>query len=137
MLSMNECSLGEDGAIYIAQGLSENKTLQKISLVSNKFGDEGIMEFARRMQDPGLKIASLDLSSNYISDASGQLLGEAFVKNRSITNLSLRDNSLNDCTANKFLSSIYGNGVVQDIDFSDNFISVKIIGKLKSHFLMN
>jgi len=54
---MNECSLGEDGAIYIAQGLAENSTLRKISLVSNKFGDEGILEFARRMSEPGLKIA--------------------------------------------------------------------------------
>ena len=41
-LNMNQCSLGQDGCLYLALGFIKNTTLKKLTLAENNFGDEGI-----------------------------------------------------------------------------------------------
>ena len=67
---MNHCHLGEDGAVYIAQGLVRNKTLKTLNIADNNFGDEGLAFFAINL--PAYKVANIDLSNNFITDKIGE-----------------------------------------------------------------
>ncbi len=78
VLNMNHCSLGEDGASYIAQELGKNTTLKTLNLSENNFGDEGVENFAYYMiLYEGFNLTHLDLSVNYITDKVGLRLAEA------------------------------------------------------------
>ena len=75
---MNQCQLGSEGALHIAQGLAKNTTLKTLNLAENNFGDEGVENFAHfAILFEGFHLKHLDLSDNFISDVVGLRLAEA------------------------------------------------------------
>ena len=75
---MNQCSLGPDGAMYLAYGLTYNKHLKTLNASDNNFGDEGITFFSKEMiENEGLRLHHLDLSDNYITDVEAVKIAQA------------------------------------------------------------
>lgn len=69
--------MNNDMMTAIGRGLQMNDTLQTLSLKHNMIGDEGMSEAIKAFQEnKHLKLQSLDLSSNKLTDLSGvQLAG--------------------------------------------------------------
>jgi len=49
VLNMQDCHMGEDGALFLSQGLLKNNSLEVLNLSNNNFGDEGAKHFANGM----------------------------------------------------------------------------------------
>ena len=70
--------MGEDGALFLSQGLIKNNSLEVLNVSNNNFGDEGAKHFANGMQGgEGYKLKILDLSSNFITDKGGLGIAQA------------------------------------------------------------
>lgn len=73
-ISLAGCSIGEEGGVYIGEGLGRTKWLKTLILKKNELRDETVKEIAEALQKSNVKLQYLDLSSNLINDAGGNLL---------------------------------------------------------------
>lgn len=72
VLNMEECHMGEEGALFLSQGLLKNHSLEVLNLSNNNFGDDGAKHFAIGMQGGvGFQLKTFDLSRNFITDKGG------------------------------------------------------------------
>ena len=93
VVSMNNCSINNEMMGAIGKGLQMNDHLETLSLKHNMIGDEGMVEAIKAFQENKLiKINTLDLSSNKISDACGVQLAGALHNVLTLEQLFLRDN---------------------------------------------
>jgi Ran GTPase-activating protein (RanGAP) involved in mRNA processing and transport len=69
-LNMNQCSLGQDGCLFLALGFIKNGALRNLAIADNNFGDVGVDHLSQQMIASGVnfRLEILDLSSNYITD---------------------------------------------------------------------
>ena len=49
VLNLQDYHMGEDGALFLSQGLLKNNSLEVLNLSNNNFGDEGAKHFANGM----------------------------------------------------------------------------------------
>ena len=49
-LNLADCHMGEDGALFLSQGLLHNHTLETLNLSNNNFGDSGVIHLANGMK---------------------------------------------------------------------------------------
>ena len=92
ILSVNNCKLGETGGIAIGEAiLAENtgkkseKAIRHLKIISarhNQFKDETAKAIAEGIKKGTCVLKRLDLSSNSINDAGGELLAEALQENK-------------------------------------------------------
>ena len=84
-----------DGAFYLADCLSENSTLLKISLDSNKLDNRAAIDLAENLSsNRATRLSILDLARNDIEDEGGKRLADFVASNASIARLSLSSNRL-------------------------------------------
>ena len=94
-LNLNQCQLGEWGAVYLALGLENNRTLKTLNVADNNFGDEGMEYLTQSMiNHRGFSLSHWDLSQNYISDVQGVKIAEGLAENSTLEYLSLQSNTL-------------------------------------------
>ena len=100
------CALGSVGTLSIAQGLLENKKLERLDLSENLIccdirrdghGTFGLELRAMRvlsevLRSKGTKLTSLSLCENQVGKSGSELLREAILMNRCLTLLDLREN---------------------------------------------
>ena len=100
------CSLGSVGTLSIAQGLLENKKLERLDLSENliccdirrdghgTFGLElrAMCVLSEVLRSKGTKLTSLLLCENQVGKSGSELLREAILMNRCLTLLDLRGN---------------------------------------------
>ena len=70
-LNMAGCNIQEEAGALIGQGLERNNTIRKLVLAQNSIGEKGAIAIANALMNDSLPLASLDLSSNHISEAGG------------------------------------------------------------------
>ena len=136
-LNLNECHLGEDGAIFIAQGLYKNTTLETLNLADNGIGDEGIDTFAQGMKSEGrvsgYGLKHLDISSNFITDKSGVNLAEALAYVPNMISLTMKCNTMTELSGAAFLETIKFHLKLGKVDLSKNLVPFKFIEEI-NHF---
>jgi Ran GTPase-activating protein (RanGAP) involved in mRNA processing and transport len=72
VISMNTCSMNNDIMSAIGKGLQMNDSIEVLSLKHNMIGDEGMGEVIKAFQEnKHIKLRTLDLSSNKLTDQSG------------------------------------------------------------------
>ena len=99
VVSMNNCSINNEMMAAIGRGLQMNDQMETLSLKHNMIGDEGMVEAIKAFQENKLlKVKTLDLSSNKLSDACGVQLAGALQNVPTLEQLFLRDNDLSNDT---------------------------------------
>jgi hypothetical protein len=75
-LHLFDCSIGDQGAIAIAEALRVNGALTHLIIEGNRIGDDGAAALARALRvNAGSKLTTLHISENNISpQASSELL---------------------------------------------------------------
>ena len=107
---LENCNLGSQGAIGVAEAVHRNKYLKVVSLRSNEVDDEAAKYFGyvlERYQTIYLEV--LDLSNNCITDASGESLARGIAKNDSLKRLSFKTNELGENSGKLFVDAIEKN----------------------------
>jgi Leucine-rich repeat (LRR) protein len=69
-LSLSRCSLHDDAAAALAQGLEESKGLRQLNLSHNLLRDEGVHYLAKSISQYPLTLKDLDISYNQITVSS-------------------------------------------------------------------
>ena len=124
-LSINNCLLGEQGGIAMGEALVESNlfSLKYISAKNNGLKDEAAKAISDGLKCPYIQLAGLDLSSNKINDAGGELIAEALSTNMSLNYLNLSSNNLRATSAAVFVTSLNENHHIKQLKLKDNSIT--------------
>lgn len=139
-LNMNQCSLGQDGCLYLSLGFLKNTTLKQLTLASNNFGDEGIEHISQFILSAGhdFKLEHLDLSNNFITDEQGIKLGESLEENRNLKELILQSNTLTYASGEVFKEVVtMRNYTLAKVDLSLNLVPIRLVNEITEKCLSN
>ncbi|XP_038644565.1 NACHT, LRR and PYD domains-containing protein 3-like [Scyliorhinus canicula] len=95
-LHLESNTLTDSSAKELASALSTNRSLTFVNLGSNKLRDSGMKPLFAALTNPDCKIQKLDLYSNALSKSCVEDLTSALSTNRSLTDLNLALNKLED-----------------------------------------
>ena len=130
-LNLNQCQLGEWGAVYLALGLENNRTLKTLNVADNNFGDEGMEYLTQSMiNHRGLHLTHWDLSQNYISDVQGVKIAEGLASNNTLEYLSLQSNTLTMETGQAFKTLMHTHRKLAKIDLSKNLVPLSCVNEI-------
>lgn len=96
-LNLSKCELTGDSLDTVAAGLSKNRTLLRLYLAGNGFGDCGAKALAVALER-NCTLKTLDLTANLIRTEGGASLAHSLDLNRSLETLILTDNTIGDST---------------------------------------
>jgi Ran GTPase-activating protein (RanGAP) involved in mRNA processing and transport len=80
-ISLISSNIGDEGGAFIGEGLSKSRMLKTLILSNNSLSDETAKSISEALKKPIVRLQNLDLSSNLINDAGGNLLGECLIIN--------------------------------------------------------
>ena len=129
-VSMNHCSIGKLGALFIAEGLGSGKTLTSLSLSHNGILDLGGEKIAFAFSKDGFNIAHLNLAGNSLTDRSGVALARAMLRNRTLRSLDLRHNDLTVTTGNLMRPVLQQNGNLVKVQLEHNVVKINTLRSL-------
>lgn len=86
--------LTDEGGRMLLEGLADHHALTLLNLSSNMLGAETAAALAEIVSDPQTALRSLDLSSNVLREADGDLLAQGLQHNASVVALDLRQNDI-------------------------------------------
>jgi Ran GTPase-activating protein (RanGAP) involved in mRNA processing and transport len=89
-------------------------------LKKNYASDLSAKILSEALLKPGINVVSVNLSYNLISNAGGELLGEAVEVNKTLRTLSLKCNNLKEETGEAFMKAMKCNKCVTKLDLSKN-----------------
>lgn len=86
-------TIGDGGAVVLAEGLTMNDSLTELNLAGNIIADTGPQALAKVLKCNST-LTKLDLSWNKIADAGACALGKELQSNKSLTSLNINWNSI-------------------------------------------
>ena len=129
ILSDNVTRVGNEGAVYIANGLVRNNTLQILSLVGNQIGPDGIKAIAVALSNNNT-LKHLVLANNMMGDEGAHALAELLKKNTTLETLVLAACGITDEGAEILASSLKTNRTLRVIVLAINPIQNKGMASL-------
>lgn len=132
VLHLRGNNLGIDGAMAIAQGLIDNKTLKLLDLSSNRLGSKGVMLLCEALRD-NQTIQSLFLNTNGISSEGAYALSDLLLdKNCHLQELHLAWNLVCGTGLNSIFTGLaITNRKLKYLDVSYNFVDITVIHALR------
>eukprot|EP00934_Nitzschia_sp_Nitz4_P003896 Nitzschia sp. Nitz4//scaffold249_size28687//21762//24971//NITZ4_008119-RA/size28687-snap-gene-0.4-mRNA-1//1//CDS//3329544023//3886//frame0 len=116
VLSLNNNSIGADGAIILADSLSTMTNLTELYLEHNMIGDEGTVALAEALQD-NEALSLLTLAFNSIGDRGAVALAQALQGLPSLTGLYLDGNSIGANGAVALADALQGKEVLSALNY--------------------
>ncbi|KAL0238607.1 hypothetical protein GEMRC1_013080 [Eukaryota sp. GEM-RC1] len=114
-------SIGNEGAIALAEALKVNSTVTRINLEYNSIGKEGAIALAEALK-VNSTVTKFDLWRNSIGDEGAVALADALKVNSTVTEINLPDNSIGDEGAVALADALKVNSTVTEINLPDNSI---------------
>ena len=134
-LSLSNCNLRDEGGLSVSEGLSRSRHLRTVVLSRNNLSDESAKGFAEAITRSGIE--SLDLSSNRIHDAGGELLARALDGNRGMVWLSLRRNNLSEATGRVMAECVSRNRHLEYLNLDKNLVPICYLEQIRAVLLSN
>ncbi|KAL0238597.1 hypothetical protein GEMRC1_013070 [Eukaryota sp. GEM-RC1] len=120
-LDLQENSIGNEGAIALAEALKVNSTVTQINLVVNSIGTEGAIALADALK-VNSTVTRIDLGSNSIGTEGAIALAEALKVNSTVTRIDLGENSIGTKGAIALADALKVNSSVTEIGLRENSI---------------
>ena len=111
--------VGDEGALRLAEALTQNSTLTSLNLIFNKMGGEGAGRLAEALVINSTLI-TLDLSSNQVGDEGAARLAEALAINSSLTTLDLWNNEVGDEAVGRLAEALATNSSLTQVHFDSD-----------------
>lgn len=106
--SIGNCSLGDPGALVLAEALLQGNRLRNINLINNGIGDSGIIQLAEAFEQTST-LEVICVSSNKVGDAGASRLASLLECHMTVRALDLSSNFVGDVGARKLVSALCGN----------------------------
>jgi Ran GTPase-activating protein (RanGAP) involved in mRNA processing and transport len=137
-LSMNGCSIGDEGAIALAEGFAKNQNLRVLKIRNNKVKADGAEAIGISIASGELQIIDLDLSFNLIRDRGAIAVFEGLGNNITLEKLDVADNLITNMGALKadFVLKKRNKTLVK-LMLKLNAISVRIVNAIKISLIRN
>jgi len=120
-LSIENNKIGDQGAIAIAKALYKNTTLQSLLLGFNKgIGDQSAFEFSKMLANGNVTLQHLSFHGCNIGNQGAAALGEGLSINKTLLDLLLQSNVVDDEGAILFTKSLKSNRTLRKIAFYGN-----------------
>eukprot|EP00936_MAST-01D_sp_MAST-1D-sp1_P002314 g2314.t1 len=94
-VDLDGLDIGVEGAEAVADALKFNRSLKRITLMSNNIGDDGTAALSEALKSNST-LESLELNTNDIKPAGAQSLADMLHANRSLTVLDVSGNDIGD-----------------------------------------
>ena len=130
-LSLMDMSIGDGGAVALAQALCHNSTVKLLNLFSNSISDGGAVALAQALHHNST-LKELDLSHNNISDGGVEALAQVLHHNSTLERLYLSNNSISDAGAVTLAQALHHNSTLKGLHLFFN----DAIGKEGTHQLV-
>ncbi|KJE90736.1 TKL/IRAK protein kinase [Capsaspora owczarzaki ATCC 30864] len=119
---LSQQDIGDAEAQAIAQALTENTTVTRLSMYKNQVSDAGALSVAQALE-LNKTVKELYLSENQIGDAGAQAIAEALKVNTTVTALVLHRNQIGDAGAHAIAAALKENKTVSVLVLYHNQIS--------------
>ena len=107
-LSLENCMLGDAGALAVGEGIAKSKHVLDVNLSKNMIKDEGGEIFASVIRTYKNKLRYLNLGYNYLNE-SIEKYGEALTVDKNLKTLILRDNNIQSKPVMEFIEKFKKN----------------------------
>lgn len=125
-LSLMGNKIGDQGAIAIAKALSKNTTLKNLSICCNKgIGDIGACAFGEMLASNNTRLETLHFSCCKVGNRGIAALGKGLSNNRSLLKLNIGSNLIDDEGAVLFAQNFKDNVTFEEIVFHGNKVRNK------------
>jgi len=114
-------SIGDEGAIALAEALKSNRTITNVNLGWNSIGIKGAIALAEALK-VNKTIKEINLWHNSIGDEGALALAEALKANNTIEKINLGANSIGDEGATAIARALEANKTIKEIILSVNAI---------------
>ncbi|XP_056657036.1 ribonuclease inhibitor isoform X3 [Monodelphis domestica] len=101
-----ECDISAEGCQALARVLKSKPSLKKTSLICNQLGDEGAQQLCQALLDPGCRLEELWLRTCGFTVASCAHFCAVLEKNRTLKELQLSNNALEDAGLEQLAKSL-------------------------------
>ncbi|KAJ1632221.1 hypothetical protein T492DRAFT_868687, partial [Pavlovales sp. CCMP2436] len=121
-LDLFDCSIGDEGMLYLASALRADTTLASLNVLRNKLteaADAMLLAFELRVN---ATVSQLDLRYNDIGAIGAQHIAEALKLNATVTQLVLFDNFIGAIGAQHIAEALKVNATVIQLDLRSNDI---------------
>ncbi|CAK0782497.1 hypothetical protein CVIRNUC_005717 [Coccomyxa viridis] len=118
---LSKNGIGVKGVTALVEALQQNETLQTLVLDTNSIGDEGAEILAKHLSRDAA-IRKLNLTGNNIGDKGSTVLAEMLKLNTTLVSLELNSNSIDYDGATALAEAISENTSLTSLYLSDNYI---------------
>jgi hypothetical protein len=120
-LGLSGCNIGNDGVLFLAQGMSRNKSIQALDLTGNAIGNTGITTLTRALTS-NKTLESLSMAQNLLAGPQGgYAVNELLKSNNVLKRLDLRNNMIGrDGGAGLLAEGLSQNKTLETLDLENN-----------------
>ena len=116
-LVLHRNHITEEGALHLAEALTNNTSLQKLNIGYNSIGDTGVRYIVKPLLKDNNTLTKLHLQSNSITEKGADYLANMLRMNRRIRKLGLDYNSIGDEGVRLLSLALYPDSEVCDNKF--------------------
>lgn len=121
-IHLDDCQLGSQGAMGIADATNRNKNIRVISLRNNGIDDDGAKAFGDLIfKYSSINLEDLNLSFNRIGDLGGIKLAQGLSKSKSLKRLNMKHNNMSAKSGKEFITALEENKILSFLCLDDNF----------------
>ncbi len=120
-LDLGSNSIGEAGALAIAESLKGNTTLTSLNLYNNEIGEAGARAIAESLKG-NTTLTTLDLGNNSIGEPGARAIAENLKGNTTLSTLDLGWNSIGETGVQAVAESLKGNATLSTLKLAGNKI---------------
>jgi len=135
-LHLNECSIGNDDVIHLANLLRGNKTLTHLHLEDNLINSAGVEALALALQENNT-LEELDLNNNRFDAVGAHFLAEMLKVNEGLRKLRLSRNDIGDEGAKFLAAALIENKSLLDLNLFNCSIKLEGIFALMDTLRLN
>ena len=136
-ISFEQCGLGDQEAVSIAEALAKNNCMKTLYLKTNSIKNMGANAIFQALKSLQSGIEHIDMSENLLDDDCGQQLVKTILsRNKFLLRILLKRNAI--LTYGKqLLNAIKANTVVQVLDLTDNHIELRQLDEIEAQLQLN